>query len=159
MISKDNRHLWRLGSLLALVVCGFLGIRSLAIPDSFGRDGPYRGEALTEIAHRKVAVPPVSACIKCHEEVGATAAESPHKKVHCRECHGIAAEHARTEKIADLVSLKDRAICAICHSKLVGRPADFPQIDIAAHLEEQEPEEPGSPAVCFECHEPHDPSP
>ncbi len=159
---EDTRHLWRLCGLLGLGVAVFFVLRSAAIPHSFGRDGAYRADARIELAARPVTLPPAQACVRCHEEQGAAAAEAAHASVHCMHCHGAAPEHvARGEDgtIADVAIPKDRAVCRGCHLKVVGRPPGFPQIAVAAHLEENEAEEPDSPGTCFECHEGHDPAP
>lgn len=39
------------------------------------------------------------------------------------------------------------AICVACHGKAIGRPAAFPQVDLARHY---------AGASCLWCHNPHD---
>ena len=53
---KDSAHLIRLAAVFILGAVVFVAIRAAVIPKSFGRYGPYRGDALTETMARPVRV-------------------------------------------------------------------------------------------------------
>ena len=176
---RDTRHLQAVA--LGLIVLGgaLLAARSHLIPKSFGEHGPYRGDALREIAAQQPVLTSDTNCLKCHESVHEERAESPHKDVACLHCHGNGHEHmAQAEKAAadssitiekakpwdgdfftklDLFITKDRATCLSCHEKVVGMPASFRSIDVKSHLADQGAENIDSPDVCFECHTGHSP--
>jgi len=65
--------------------------------------------------------------------------------------------HATAEaKTADMKVNKTVELCALCHRKLTARPADFPQIDLRAHVEGWGMQY--RDGVCFTCHSnPHKP--
>lgn len=179
LFSRDTQHLRILMSLIILGGVSALLLRSRMVPASYGQHGPYRGAALQEVASRKSVLQSDATCLKCHENVQAERAESPHKAVRCAHCHGIGRDHVTHALMAaespdhsippveewdgdflthvDLFITHDRATCLSCHKAVVGMPADFRSIDVAAHLEEQGAEEPESRNVCFECHEGHSP--
>jgi hypothetical protein len=182
MFSKDTRHLVLLMGLLGLGALGYVGMRAIFVPDSWGEVGPFRAEAITEEIARPTKLVGREQCLGCHEKVAASFGESGHAKITCASCHGYGTQHAvacqdvktgatcfeRPQNTAkppaeligvDLFIAKHRDTCLTCHEKLVGRAAAFPQIDVKAHLEEQgPPEDASAPAVCFECHtNPHDP--
>jgi hypothetical protein len=120
-------------------------------------------------------------CHECHEDVKEERAESLHQSVRCFHCHGVGREHVAQARRAaetpdaeidpaqewdgdfmtdiDLYVTNNRKTCLVCHESKVGMPADFRQIVVAEHLEEQGASEPESVEVCFECHDGHDPAP
>jgi len=160
---------------------GFLFVRGKMIPKSFGQYGPYRAEAMSELAARPSRFQADAACLACHEDVGEERAEALHISVRCVHCHGLGLEHiAQAEQAAessevsidpakdwdgkfptevDLYISKDRATCLACHKEVVGMPEDFQKINVAEHLEEMEAEDPEGRETCFECHEGHDTAP
>ncbi|HIF30929.1 MAG: hypothetical protein ABGX22_19935 [Pirellulaceae bacterium] len=178
---SDTRHLWILLVLIAAVGGGFLAVRGRMVPESFGQHGPYRAEALTEIASQPSVFQADSVCHECHQDVQEERAESLHKAVRCTHCHGLGREHVvRARKAAespgfaidpaaewdgsfltdiDLFTTHDRKTCLVCHEAVVGMPEDFRKINVAEHLEEMEASEPTSREACFECHGGHDTAP
>lgn len=177
----DTRHLWILAALLAAVGWGGWAVRNRMTPESFGDRGPYRANAITEIAARPSLFPADHVCHECHEDVEKERAESLHKAVRCVHCHGYGREHIANARkaaasadhkipaaakwdgnflgAADLFVTKDRRTCLVCHEEAVGMPKDFKKIDVAGHLEDQDAAEPESPETCFECHGGHNTAP
>ncbi len=88
-----------------------------------------------------------AACSTCHNDKYSAWSESVHKTVSCESCHG--AGQAHIEKGEKLVVNTSNQLCETCHTAVVGRPADFPQVDPATH---------GKQATCTTCHNPHDPA-
>lgn len=185
MFSKDTRHLAILVGLLLLGALGYVGLRGVFVPASWGEvgNGKFRGDALKEEMARPAKLMGRDTCLSCHDKVKDSFGESGHAKLTCASCHGYGTEHVVKCKDAkpgtkcferpkdssvapaqlkgvDLYLAKHKDTCLTCHQKLVGRAKTFKQIDVKAHLDEQgPPEAPESPAVCFECHSnPHDPT-
>lgn len=178
---RDTRHLGILILLIGAAGAAFWKIRDRMIPESFGQQGPYRAEALNEIAARPSVLQGDTACLKCHAEVGKERAKALHKAVRCVHCHGLGREHvvqalkaANTPGTvidpagpwdgdflthADLFITKDRATCLACHEATVGMPDKFRKIKVAEHLEEMGAAEPENRETCFECHGGHDTAP
>ena len=172
---RDTGHLWILLFLIFAGGAGFLWARTKMIPESFGERGPYRADALDELADRPMVLQADRVCLECHAEVGEERAESLHKVVRCFHCHGVGREHVSSahegaESAADewdgdfqtkidLYITKDRATCLVCHEVHVGMPEGFKKINVAEHLGEMGAEEPASRETCFECHGPHDTAP
>jgi hypothetical protein len=91
-------------------------------------------------------------CQRCHQPEYAPWAASHHQTVVCESCHGpLAAHAAETSPNAPAGSVVlakvQQGICVACHEQRIGRPAGFPQVDLARHY-------PG--AACLWCHDPHD---
>lgn len=178
-VVRDTRHLQLL--FLLLVVAGVIGffVRDRFVPKSFGTRGPYRAEALDEVAALPHFLSSDASCIQCHQAVHEERKDSPHLAVRCMHCHGNGREHiaqALKAKVSpelklepakawdksfvsqiDLFITKDKAICLSCHQRVVGMPATFRAIDQTKHLEEQGASDVTSPDVCFECHSGHSP--
>lgn len=177
MFSKDVLHLWVLTAALVAIGLGYFGMRSLAVPPSFGELGHYRGDSLREQAARPIKVPTRARCLQCHEDQWKNKEKSKHASLSCGSCHGLGLDHVRdceqaraTAKAAgqDVTKIKCasdgvqvtqlRKTCENCHAQMVGRPTKFLQIVPAEHLKEQEADDPTSPKACAQCHQGHDPS-
>lgn len=177
----DTRHLWRLLGVLAAAGAVGAAVRSLLVPADFGTVGPYRASALADNAARPSLFPADATCHSCHASVHEERAGTAHEAVRCAHCHGNGSEHVRLATAAgddaatslppaaewdgdfltkvDLWVTKDRRVCLSCHEAVVGMPASFKKIEVAAHLEEQGASEPLSRETCFECHGGHDTTP
>lgn len=173
MFSKDTLHLWILGSILLLAGTGFMTVRHLIVPASFGQYGHFRGTALGEAATKKRTLTTREDCTVCHDKM-VRPLSAKHARVHCADCHGQGTEHmaACTEvksKAAagatitcnknGLTSPNIRSVCLHCHAKVVGRAPKHPQIIEAEHIKDNGPRHPESLSVCLECHYAHDPDP
>ena len=181
-MSPDSRHLVVLASLLVVGGLAFKVTTRQLVPATFGEKGPYRAAALDELkAEKPPLIPSDALCLECHAEVGQERAEALHKAVACYHCHGLGTQHVAEARKAkgtpgasyrpaepwngdfltkqDLYNTKNRKVCLVCHEKVVGMPAEFSQIVVAKHLEEEAAEHPESAEACFECHEGHDTAP
>jgi hypothetical protein len=91
-------------------------------------------------------------CQRCHGAEYAPWATSPHQSVVCESCHGPLRAHA-TEVSPNApagsvaVARVPDGICVTCHARVTGRPAAFPQVELATHY---------AGASCLWCHDPHD---
>ena len=150
-----RRHITRLLTIIGVVVVGFIVVRSLLIPDSFGEYGHFRGANLKE----QMAISPLyqgaDQCKECHQSQYSDWQESGHLSVTCEVCHGHWEIHNGNLKTMTAVTTSDA--CLICHQKLAGRPETLSQIEsFVQHLTDQELSEEDATG-CVDCHDPHAP--
>lgn len=148
---KDVQHLVRVVIIFAVAIAGFLFVRSLLVPESFGKVGHYRADAVGEFAllPRHYAGEP--SCKKCHARQAADKAKSGHRAMSCESCHGALQAHVDSPKTVKPVKTKEaemRVFCGGCHGKSLSRPASFPQVDLEEH---------NRGMACNQCHQPHQP--
>jgi predicted CXXCH cytochrome family protein len=141
-------HLVRVAVLFAAGVVAFLVLRALLVPKGFGVYGHYRAGALDDNRARPVSFAGRAACLECHSDVGDLMAKGKHATVRCEACHGPHAAHAADPSTVQAVRPDVHVLCARCHQALVGRPAAFPQVDVADHAGKE---------ACTTCHTPHSP--
>jgi len=142
---KDSAHLIRLAGVFLLGLVLFLVLRTELIPRSFGRYGPFRGDALAEISARPVAFAGHEACENCHPDEAALKASGAHKTVNCESCHGPLAKHADDPGTVQPVLPEVAKLCMRCHAKNIAKPAGFPQTEA------------NGSKPCDLCHKPHSP--
>ena len=85
---RDAAHLIRLASVLMLGAMVFVALRAAVIPKSFGRYGPYRGDALQEITSRPLRYGGHETCEGCHPDILEVKSKGVHARVNCESCHG-----------------------------------------------------------------------
>ncbi len=145
---KDVEHYIRAAILFGIGLTVFLVARELLIPKNFGEYGHYRPGALADNQARPVSFAGRVACEECHSEVVEERNGSRHDRVNCEACHGALAAHAE-DPTSVKPSLPDvGALCRTCHERLVGRPVNFPQVDVKDHSGDE---------ACASCHRPHHP--
>lgn len=148
-------HLQRLVALLAVGLVGAVLVRSLLVPETFGRDGHYRAAAIDEIVAKEPVYLGSTTCVECHKEKVAEHAKGKHKGINCETCHGPATGHltqAKTRVHMEVVKTED--LCLTCHRKIVGKPAGFPAIDLEEHRKKREFDK---DTKCLDCHASHKP--
>lgn len=122
----------RLALAFGLLIAGFLAFRAQVVPESFGKDGFYRSDFLTEIATYPVRHAGRDACATCHaDKVEVTAHVK--KGVGCESCHGPSAAHAEDFEKARPAKPGANVACGRCHAQISGRPKWFKQIDVKVH--------------------------
>ena len=158
---KDASHIVMLAVVLAAIAVGFFAVRTVMVPEGFGSHGSYtygyfRAASEDEQASRSAAYQGADKCRGCHGSSYDVWKTGEHASVGCEACHGKwQAHNANTrEKIAQDTSAP---ACMVCHERILGRPATFPQIDdIAAHSADKGGD-PQEHKTCVACHNPHDP--
>ena len=132
----------RISIVFGCLVFAFAGVRTLIVPDSFGKTGHFRQAALGAIAAHPPKFEGKQPCIDCH------ANNTPHtdKGVSCETCHGPGAAHSKDFDSSKLVVDKTRNACGRCHAMNTARRSTFPQVDMAEHHGSQR---------CVECHNIH----
>jgi predicted CXXCH cytochrome family protein len=145
---RHRGHLIRVAVLFLAGVVAFLALQALLVPKGFGEYGHYRAGALDDNRARPIVFAGKTACLDCHSDVGDVLDKGKHATVHCEACHGPHAAHAADPSTVKAVRPDTRVLCARCHQALVGRPASFPQIEVADHAGKE---------ACTSCHTPHSP--
>ncbi len=150
---EHTKHIWRISLLLLLVLIGAVLGRHFLIPDSFGKAGFYRYDALVELMGKEPVHGAPDSCADCHDEKALAKAAGLHRSVQCEVCHDVLSSHIRDDdKYADMAINRSYKLCAYCHQKLVARPAAMVQVDIAEHLE-LAPGDAIPAEACLECHD------
>jgi len=154
--ARHTKHVYRVLILLGLFVVAALAVRYALIPPGWGTHGNFRAGAVQEM----LDIDPVhggrEACRPCHGKEWETVQSSDHASVSCESCHEPLAHHVQGgRRRAPMPTDRSYALCARCHRRIEGRPADFPQVRIDEHVLEQG----GSfgAEVCLDCHTPHAP--
>lgn len=158
---EHTKHIWR--AILILIAIALVGIvaRHFLLPASFGMRGHYRYDSLGEYMSMPLVHGSVKACAECHEGQFALRSEGKHASVSCEVCHMPVTTHVKDgETIAEMPINLSHKLCAVCHQKMPARSDTMPQVDIKAHLIEQEMFEPGAEiaeGICTACHDVHAP--
>jgi uncharacterized CHY-type Zn-finger protein len=148
-IFKDAGHLFRLAGVFLVGVVLFLVLRSFLVPQSFGRYGHYRANAVTEIAALPVSYAGHKVCEDCHTDEQSVKSKGVHKGIACESCHGPLAAHAGDPGSVTPTKLDTAVLCARCHQENMAKPKGFPQVNAAEH---------SGGAACNSCHQPHNPA-
>jgi hypothetical protein len=174
---KDIRHIIHVAILVVLVLVGFLTVRALTVPESFGQYGHYRGTSLEERQNLDVILLTPQTCTECHEDErgdwwpGFEAWQNGgHSSLTCANCHGNLNEHVerrRKDPTAEkFVVTKDDSwqLCLVCHHAMAARPAVLPIFDPAREdhanylkLTKKEMEEVSGCSMCHPTYRPHNP--
>ncbi|MCG6869576.1 MAG: cytochrome c3 family protein [Gammaproteobacteria bacterium] len=165
MKPSPRSHLYRLLLVLAVAGAGFVGLRQLAIPDSWDEEHWYRGDALDELAAQPSRFGGNASCegSSCHEPPANHKAnydalsQGLHAGVACESCHGPLARHAADGEKLDHARLNvANELCLGCHQELIARPQNFPQFSETLLYHELLNVRETSP--CRACHNPHEPA-
>ena len=143
-------HMKRAMMLLVIAIIGFISVRALVVPDSFGQYGWYRGDSVADNRNNQIGHAESVSCSEenCHKTIYKIWVDSGHKTVNCETCHGPFHDHVSNIRITPQPADDSREFCGKCHFKRVARPSSFPQI---------EPEIHGENLKCAYCHNPHKP--
>lgn len=135
----------RLGLCFVFFIAAFIAVRSQVVPKGFGTEGFHRAQAPDLVASFPLVHAGHQACGDCHPDI---VENTFHVKagVACESCHGPAEKHVQDFESFKPPKPQGRDLCARCHGMVVGRRADFPQVDVKEH-------NPGEP--CMSCHEIH----
>lgn len=106
-------------------MAGFLLVRSLLIPESFGKYGYYRGDSVAEQRELPLVHLGSAFCKDCHGVQYGEWQGDKHLSVNCEVCHGHWEIH--NGRVKTMTAIKNDDACLICHQKLTGRPENFPR--------------------------------
>ncbi len=143
-------HVKRAITLLVIAIIGFIFVRSLIVPATFGQYGWYRGDSVNDNRNFGVGYVGSISCGEenCHKPIYTIWVDSRHKTVNCETCHGPSQSHVSNIRIMPQPADDSREFCGKCHFNRISRPSTFPQIDPEAH---------GENLKCAYCHNPHKP--
>ncbi|MFH1646222.1 MAG: cytochrome c3 family protein [Chloroflexota bacterium] len=143
-------HLKRAGALLVVVVlAAFVVPRIIPVPDDLISFGFHKADKAANEqfwAGQPMQYANPTVCNDCHQDKSSSWAQGDHRTVSCETCHSPANDHIAGKGLPVVDTSRD--FCGTCHSSLISRPANFPQIDIEEH---------GGQNECITCHNPHDP--
>ena len=139
-----------LSAIAVVVIVSFFGMRAYFVPESFGKYGHYRADAVDVVAKLPIHYAGAKVCAECHDEEDRIKSQGFHKNVSCEVCHGPGAGHVEDPGTIKPTAPRERGLCPLCHNYSPSRPTGFPQVVTAQH-------NPGKP--CMTCHKPHDPVP
>jgi len=161
------QHIRRLLLLILVFAVVAVTARFILFDKSFYQFGHYRGSAVAEIAHDKPKFQGTEFCRSCHAPQAAAWSNGVHnrpvlgKVVKCEVCHGPGGGrdakrdyvnattgpiHPSNLKLT--VPRDSRAVCTLCHEKIVGRPVQQAQVVTQDHAAGEQ---------CVLCHNPHSP--
>lgn len=167
---RHAAHFLRLVALVAIVITGFLFVRSKLVPKDFGVKGHYRLSATADEAKREPRHIGSEACAECHEEIAAAHTAGKHHTPQCENCHGPGLMHTKvvgeesTKEYPDkILKVGQLAIkrptgfteCKWCHLKTFERPGALKSIaNVRQHIiDHKGAYTPDS--KCVDCHNPH----
>jgi hypothetical protein len=136
----------RLLLLTVVIVGSYFAARFFLVPESFGKYGWYRGNALQESAALPITYAGAASCAECHTDVVQEQAKGGHAGIGCESCHGPQKKHAEDASESPTKFAVDRKFCLRCHEANPSRPAGFPQVTDVTHNSIQK---------CVDCHKPH----
>ena len=150
---EHTKHIWRLSLLLILLFTGGILARHFLVPESFGKAGFYRYDALSELVDMDPRHSSPGDCSECHDDKATAIAEGKHRGVQCEVCHDVLATHVQDDEIiGEMATNRSYQLCAYCHEKLTARPSGIAQINLSEHLE-LDPTQAIADEACLECHD------
>ena len=143
---KDASHLFRFLGLFVLAFVIFLVVRHFVVPESFGKYGHYRANAMNDVASHPTKFAGHETCEGCHADVADKKSHGKHAHVNCEACHGAIyqALPAPPEKLT-------------AYEKFVGLilkrpPPDPPILKHADDPMTVKPVLPDTAVLCVRCH-------
>lgn len=138
----------RLLSVFIVFVGIMIGLKFLLTPESWREYGPYRGNAITEIADQEAKYVQTETCAMCHDSIAELKDRGLHISIQCEICHGPGYLHVEDEYV-DMAIPENSQFCMTCHAINAARSNKIiKQIDAIEHSEGEE---------CISCHNPHEP--
>ncbi len=143
--------------LVALLGVGAVGI-AIAVPWAYGEYGFHPERNAQSWAALTPRYADSTLCQRCHTAEFSPWQAAPHAVVTCESCHGPLGEHAATAPVPatdanvvvgalpGTIAEPRPDLCVVCHERIAGRPAAFPQVTLAEHY---------GGATCRACHDPH----
>ena len=160
MESSYNSHVKRIiGGLVVFAVLGLI-VKVLMTPESLGKYGHYRANAIQEEADREMRHWTNASCLSCHVHEANYHANGNHKTISCEFCHGPYADHVvdgkKTGELPVRTGDEIKILCLRCHNKAIkARPGDvIKTVVMPDHLKKQNVKE---THTCNQCHYVHAP--
>ncbi len=163
---SPRAHIYRLVIILILGTAGFLGIKTLAVPDTWDDEKWYRRGAEEDLKAQPMRIGGNESCLAsaCHDDARPnthdarykTVSQGRHQGLACENCHGPLSAHVKDGETVGHARLDPNTeLCLGCHQRLVSRPKDFTQFSVELLYHEILKVTDISP--CRACHDPHEP--
>ena len=158
--AKYNTHVIRIVVILIVAGIAGIGVRAMMIPDSFGRYGHYRADAIQDEMNREIRNGTNVSCRPCHPYIKEMHFSGVHRTVSCEFCHGPVADHIQDNKVIAKLPKKQggeiRALCLRCHNQIIrARPKEaIKMVAMPDHLKEKHVQLDHN---CNQCHNVHAP--
>jgi predicted nucleic-acid-binding Zn-ribbon protein len=148
--------------ILSIIVMagGGLGVKQLLIPESFGRYGHYRADAIKEAAAIPIRHGTNASCFSCHPFEAKIHRAGLHKTISCEFCHGPYADHVTNGKVAGKLPVKTgrdiTTLCLRCHNTEIRARSKkvIKTVALPDHLKVQHVK---TTHTCNQCHHVHAP--
>lgn len=141
--------LFRLFITFVVFVGIFVLIQQSLRPESFGKYGHYRADAINDNKLNTSYFKGESNCTECHQDVFDKKFLDLHDKVRCESCHSPKIDAATDCKVMPPIVEGTIEFCGECHALNPARiNSPVPQLDFKEHEEGKN---------CIECHNPHAP--
>jgi len=141
--------IFRLFLSFVLFVGVFIVVQKFLTPNSFGKYGHYRANAIDD---NKIGVSYFKGeekCTTCHFEIYNLKNSDLHSDVSCESCHTPKADSTTECELLPPKVSGTIEFCGICHEQNAARiKKGVPQLDFEEHEEGQN---------CIECHNAHAP--
>lgn len=158
--SSPKAHIIRIGLTLAgLMILGTI-LRSVFLPDEFGKYGHYRPGAMEDEANREARNMANESCFDCHPLIRKLHVAGVHKDILCEVCHGAFASHVQSDAVIATMPVirgeEIRPLCLRCHNEVIQAhvPESLKMVALPKHLEDRKVR---THHVCNQCHHVHAP--
>ncbi|MDA3905968.1 MAG: hypothetical protein PF484_07820 [Bacteroidales bacterium] len=139
----------RLLIVFAILIGTMFALKYFLTPESWREFGPYRGNALKEIAAQEAKYIDTKTCAMCHDLIAELKNNGEHNSIQCENCHGPGYKHIDDQENNEMKIPKGREFCIRCHARNAARPLNIiKQIDATEHNIGED---------CITCHNPHQP--
>ena len=127
----------------------FILIQRYLTPDSFGKYGHYRANAIEDNKINASYYRGEESCTTCHQDLFDLKDSDLHSEIKCESCHTPKIDTYIDCEVMPPIVDGTNEFCAICHAINPGRlKKGVPQLDFKEHEADQN---------CIECHNPHAP--
>lgn len=144
-----KKLIFRLFFSFIVFVSVFILIQQYLTPDSFGKYGHYRANAIDDIKMKTIYYKGEKKCTTCHQDIYDLKFSDLHSDVSCESCHTPKIDANTDCEVEPPIVKGSLEFCGVCHGVNPARLiSGFPQLDFKEHKGDQN---------CIECHNPHAP--
>lgn len=141
--------IFRLFFSFVVFVSVFIFIQRILTPDSFGKYGHYRANAIGDNELKTSYYKGEEKCTSCHQDIYDLKDSDLHAEVSCESCHMPKIDASTDCEIMPPIVEGSLEFCGVCHDINPGRlKKGVPQLDFIEHKGDQN---------CIECHNAHAP--
>lgn len=140
---------FRLFFSFVLFVSVFILVQKFLTPNSFGKYGHYRADAIDDNKISTSYFKGKEECTKCHQDIFELTDSDLHSEIRCESCHTPKINVNTECKVMPPIVKGSIEFCGVCHEENPGRlKKGVPQLDFKDHKDGQN---------CIKCHNPHAP--